>query len=217
MIAQHLKLCLVTHIQNQSIEKYLHFLKQAILGGVTAVQLREKNHDIEATRHMALSLQSILHPLKIPLIINDHVQLAKEIDADGVHLGQSDIHPNEAREILGPDKIIGLSVETLTELKRANQLKTIDYIAASAVFQSQTKLNCKTYWGIHGLTELVKISQHPVIAIGGINLSNIQPIFESGVTGVAVVSAIHNAKDPNKTASDFIHIIHQLSNKEIIC
>ena len=196
-------------MQEKPFSLYKSFILQAIAGGVTAVQLREKNKTTAEMYDLALALKTILAPLKVALIINDHVAIAKEIDADGLHLGQADIAPETARQLLGPDKIIGWSVETFAELDAANQLTCIDYVAASAVFSSKTKTNCKTMWGIAGLKQITKISRHPVIAIGGINAKTIKATMASGAYGVAVVSAIHDAANPNVAAADLIHEINR--------
>lgn len=105
-----LRLCLVTNLQNQPFSLYKPFLLKAIQGGITSVQLREKTKNLLEFRQLALQLKSILRPFKILLIINDYVEIAKDIDAEGVHIGQSDLSPNEARKILGQSKIIGWSV-----------------------------------------------------------------------------------------------------------
>jgi len=191
---QFLKLCLVT----QGMDK--HFLQQAVAGGVTLVQLRLKNKKPDDFYHAACAIKAILDPLHVPLIINDNAVLAKEIDAAGVHLGQSDMPPEEARELLGPGKIIGWSIETLEQLDQANALSCIDYVAASAVFPSQTKTDCKTIWGIDGLKKIVELSHHPVVAIGGIHVHNAADVMATGVAGIAVVSAIHDALDPKEAA-----------------
>lgn len=201
---RYLRLCLVTHITSQSVDAYKNFIFHAVQGGVSSVQLRVKNKTYSEILLLATELKALLKPLNIPLIINDHLEIAKKIDADGLHLGQSDYSPSEARRELGTDKIIGWSVETLEELNAANQLTCINYIAASAVFSSKTKQDCKTIWGLHGLQKIVKISKHPVIAIGGINETNIQKVIACGVQGIAVVSAIHDSSDPKKAAADLI-------------
>lgn len=203
MNARALRLCLVTNLKNKPFSLYRPLILQAIQGGITSVQLREKTQNLLEYKQLALQLKTILRPFKIPLIINDHVEIAKEIDADGVHLGQSDLSPEDARKILGAEKIIGWSVETLEELEIANQLTCLDYIAASAVFPSKTKPDCKTTWGITGLMHIAQHSKHPVMAIGGINLSNIKTVMDSGACGVAVVGAIHD-HDPRKSAADLI-------------
>ncbi len=217
MNARALRLCLVTNLQNQPYSLYESFILKAIQGGITSVQLREKTTNLFEFRQLALQLRSTLRPFKIPLIINDHVDIAKDIDADGVHIGQSDLSPYEARKILGPSKIIGLSVETLNELEIANQLTFLTYIGLSAVHPSRTKPDCKTIWGINGLRQAAELSNHPVMAIGGINLSNIGMIMDSGACGAAVIGAIHN-HDPRKSAADLIgEIDYSIEKKRNLC
>jgi thiamine-phosphate pyrophosphorylase len=209
MIKDHLKLCLITNAQSTPFSLYKKFIMQTITGGITLVQLREKSKNLIQLQQMALELKSLLNPFKIPLIINDHIEITKETDVDGVHLGQSDLSPIEARQILGPKKIIGWSVETLEELEIANQLTCIDYIAASTVFPSQTKSNCKTIWGLEGLQKITSQSKHPVVAIGGIYQHNIQSVIENGACGAAVISAIHQHSNPRRAASNLLTVINQ--------
>lgn len=176
---------------NESVEKLL----AAVRGGVTSVQLRNKSQDLNIVLNNAKKLINLLNPLQIPVIINDHVDIAKKANAQGVHLGQKDTCPKEARKKLGKDKIIGLSVETLDELQKANQLDEINYIAASAVFASKSKSNCRTIWGIEGLTYMVNNSRHPVIGIGGIDATNVKEVITTGASGIAVISSISDSID----------------------
>lgn len=191
---KYLKLCLVTDIKDKPMDEYLSFIGQAIRGGVTMVQLREKSNNYNKIKTRALALKNFLSPLNIPLIINDFVDIAIEVDVDGVHVGNEDMDASILREKLGPNKIIGVSAETLEDIERANNLP-IDYVAASAIFPSVTKLNCKKFWGIDGLKMVVEKSTHPVIAIGGINPTNVQDIFNTRAKGIAVISAIHDGHD----------------------
>jgi thiamine-phosphate pyrophosphorylase len=193
-LIEQLELCLITDMQNKTISEYIKFIRDAIHGGVSMVQLREKSKGLEELKKIAIELQNILVPAKVPLIINDHVELAYEIDADGVHLGTSDMKWKGAREILGPDKIIGVSVESFEDIEHSNELTGNIYVAASAVFTSKTKLDCKKIWGLDGLKTVVERSVHPVIAIGDINEGNIKSVIKAGATGVAVISAIHDYK-----------------------
>lgn len=193
-IKKHLKLCLVTNQLNQDIIEYSKLIELAISGGVSMVQLRDKFRSYNELKTIALHLKELLLPFKIPLIINDHVELTMEVDADGVHLGSEDMDIIKARKILGPNKIIGLSIEDLSELKAFNKLKGKYYAAASAVFTSNSKSNCKKTWGIKGLRDLVINSSHPVIAIGNINQNNIQSIIRTGAAGAAVISSIHDSE-----------------------
>jgi len=203
MNRSRLKLCLVTNLGRQPLQSYRPLIVKAIQGGVTSVQLREKTENLSEFHELALQVKKILRPFNVPLIINDHVHIAKDIGAEGVHIGQSDLSPDEARKILGPSTIIGWSVETLEELEIANKLECLDYIAASAVFPSRTKPDCKTIWGIDGLRKITQLSRYPVMAIGGINLGNIGMIINSGACGAAVIGAIHN-NDPRKSAAALI-------------
>ena len=202
-LLHQLKLCLITNITHQSLAEYIEFVERSIHGGVTMVQLREKHTDYIEIKKRALALQKLLHPLNIPLIINDFVDLAVEINADGVHLGNSDISALEARKKLGPNKIIGVSIESLANLENANKLP-INYVTASAVFPSTTKSNCKIFWGIEGLKTIVEKSLHPVTAIGGIEPQHKLEIFNTGAKGIAVISAIHNAPDPYQAAKSLL-------------
>lgn len=182
------------------------FIQDAIAGGVTCIQYRDKAKNIDELFSAAQCLKILLSPHKIPLIINDNVELAKLVDADGVHLGQSDlsISVDTARKLLGPTKIIGLSIENLAQLEEANQLNSINYVAASALFPTPSKTNCKNYWGLEGLKQFVHISKHPVITIGGINISNINSVMQCGVIGVAVISAIQDSPNTKHAAQDLI-------------
>lgn len=204
-----LKLCLVTKPDHLFLDQYLHFLSQAIEGGVTCVQLRDKHTPISILRTSAMAIKERLDSLKIPIIMNDHVELAYDLDVSGVHLGQNDASPLEARQVLGPDKIIGWSVESMNDLERANQLDCIDYIGASSVFSSSSKLDCKTIWGLGGLKILAEQSKHPVVAIGGIHAENAQDVVHHGAAGIAVISAIHNQTNPKLASNQLIQAINQ--------
>lgn len=211
----YLKLCLVSHIGSRSLNQYHKLILEAVHGGITSLQLREKNMPIEKLKSFALSIKWLLKPFSIPFILNDHVDLAKEIDADGVHLGQSDLLPYDARAILGPNKIIGFSIESLHELEMANQLPCINYVAASAIFESKTKRDCKMLWGLCGLKKLVQRSLHPVIAIGGIHLGNVEDVMEQGASGVAIVSAIHDHPQPAYITETLIKKINAKREKYV--
>ena len=206
---KHLKLCLVTNRTSQSIPEYLEFIKEVVSAGITMVQLRDKSNNIEEMEAFAKALQEILAPKNIPLIINDNVMLAKAINANGVHIGNDDMGIKQARELLGSDKIIGISIESLEDLERANQLSGNYYVAASAVFVSKTKNNCKKIWGLDGLEYIVKNSNHPVIAIGNINKSNLKDVMDCGASGVAVISAIHDDNSPYEATLDLSKIIER--------
>lgn len=203
-----LPLCLVTKIKHdQSFEEYSVTIEQALQGGITMLQLREKHNDLLLIKERAHALKSLVKSYKVPLIINDFVELAAEVDADGVHIGQGDMHPKEVRDIIGPDKIIGLSIETLEELKLSNEIDEIDYVSISVVYSSKTKSDYKRVWGLEGLQEAVKYSKHPITAIGGIRLDNAIDIIHSGINGITVIGAIYDSTDPLKVASDLIKLL----------
>lgn len=216
LLNQCLRLCLVSNLKQRSFPEYKKFLHAAINGGVTSIQLREKKKDLAEFHQLAIEFKSFLRPYNIPLIINDHVEIAKAIDAEGVHIGQTDISPAEARRILGPNKIIGWSVESFKELEISNDLSCIDYIAASAVFQSKTKPDIKTLWGLDGLETIARRSRHPVMAIGGITQRNIEEVIQAGACGVAVIGAIHDYDDPKLAAAELINGINvNLEGREL--
>lgn len=172
---------------------------QAIQGGVTMVQLREKQTSTRRFLQRAEAVKKVLAGTGVPLIINDRLDIALAIDADGVHLGQSDMPVAKAREILGPDKIIGLSIETEQQLVTVSS-EAVDYIGLSAIFATPTKTDTVNAWGLDGLSRAVKVSPFPVVAIGGIDINNASDIFETGANGIAVVSAICGVDDPTEAA-----------------
>lgn len=213
MQAPHfLKLNLITHMPNSlsfSYEQYANFILNAVRSGVTSVQLRFKHQSVPEILPFAFKLKSLLFPLKIPLIVNDNVELAQEIQAQGVHLGQSDTSPQEARRLLGEKVFVGWSIESFEDLDRANELDGLTYVTASAVFPSKTKTNCKKFWGLDGLKEIVQLSRHPVTAIGGINIQNVESVLRQGAVGISVIEAIHNSPNPLATTEEFMRIIEE--------
>lgn len=205
-----LSLYLVTNRDTLSMDAFLQILADAIDGGVKIVQLREKNASFKEFCDIGLKVKSLLEPKNIPLIINDNIEVASAIKADGVHLGRDDRKVHEARKILGKNAIIGLSVETIKQVVEASQCD-IDYLAVSPVFPSLTKPDCFNPWGLNGLSYVCSISRHPVVAVGGINEQNITDVMKCGPSGVAVISAIFNATSPNKVAKALYSKIKQIS------
>lgn len=191
-----LSIHLVTNLGDGHIDSYLRFVERALEGGVSCVQLREKNAEPKRLQVFALKLQSMLKAHRVPLIINDNLELAIALDAEGLHLGQTDGCPMEARRLLGPNKILGLSVESETQVMNANQLDFINYVGCGPVFSSQTKRDCPNLVGLEGLKRAVALSVHPVVAIGGIDLENVGCIFQTGCAGVAAVQVFHDSMTP---------------------
>ncbi len=172
---------------------------QAVEGGVTMVQLREKDISTREFIELAQALKSVLMRMRVPFIINDRVDVALAVDADGVHIGQSDMPYDIARRMLGSDKIIGLSVENFAEIEEANRLD-VDYIGVSPVFATPTKTDTAMPFGLDGLREAVRRSLHPSVAIGGINMSNFRSVLSTGTNGIAVVSAIMDSDNPREAS-----------------
>ncbi|PHN85966.1 thiamine phosphate synthase [Vibrio splendidus] len=199
------KLYLVTDDQ-QDLETLKFVVEQAIVGGVTMVQVREKHGDVRAFIERAQAVKSILVGSGVPLIINDRVDVALAVDADGLHLGQSDMPAELARQLIGPDKILGLSIETEQQLQEADSLP-IDYIGLSALFATPTKTNLKKYWGYDGIKMALETTKLPIVGIGGINESNIPQLVDSGIHGLALVSAICHAEDPKQATQDLLSLM----------
>ena len=202
----YLKLYLVTDRELSLGRSLEEVVSEAVKGGVTVVQLREKDASTGEFIELARRLMKLLKPLRIPLIINDRVDVALAVDADGVHIGQSDMSYEDARRLLGPDKIIGLSVENFKDIEAANALD-VDYIGISPVYGTPTKTDTAEPFGLEGLRKAVQMSVHPTVAIGGMNASTIGEVMAAGTDGVAVVSAIRSAENIRKATSDLRAII----------
>lgn len=172
---------------------------QAVKAGVSAIQLREKEASTRFFIEEAQRIKKVLASYKVPLIINDRVDVALAAGADGVHIGQEDMPYPLARKILGKNMIIGLSVERVEQVIEAESYD-VDYLGVSAVFATPTKVDIKYNWGLNGLREVRKISRHLLVAIGGINSSNILDVVRAGADSVAVVSAICSAANPYQAA-----------------
>ena len=205
---EKLKLYLVTD-RDLSLGRPLEeIVSEAVAGGVTMVQLREKDAATGEFVELGRRLMSLLKPLGVPLIINDRVDVALAVDADGVHIGQSDMSYADARRLLGPEKIIGLSVENFEDLEAANKLD-VDYIGISPVYGTPTKTDTAEPFGLEGLRKAVDMSVHPTVAIGGMNIATVGEVIAAGTDGVAVVSAICSAESPRDTAAELATIIKQ--------
>jgi thiamine-phosphate pyrophosphorylase len=174
-------------------------VEAAVRGGVTLVQLRDKTADEHAFADQAKALLALLRPLGIPLIVNDRVEVARWVGADGVHVGQDDTDPRIVREQMGPDAIIGLSAGTPEEFA-AVPPGVVDYLGVGPVYATGTKPDHDPPLGLDGLAALVRIAPLPTVAIGGIGLANAAAVRASGVNGIAVVSAICAAPDPEAAA-----------------
>lgn len=171
----------------------------AVRGGAGIVQLREKDASTREFLTLARSLVSRLQPLGVPVIINDRVDIALASGAAGVHVGQSDMPVEDARRLMGPDAIVGLSVDTREELAAAQGLD-IDYAGISPVFATPTKTDTCAPWGLEGLRWAREHSSLTLVAIGGIHGDNAGAVIRAGAHGLAVVSELCSAPDPQKAA-----------------
>ncbi len=213
-----LKLYAVTDRQWLRGAKLSDHVRLALEGGATMIQIRDKDilsHtgsagsiNTDSTKAEALEIRRICHEYNAPLIINDNVQFALEIDADGVHLGQDDMDPAEARKLLGPDKIIGVTAKTVEQAKTAES-KGADYLGSGAVFGSTTKLDAKPMTK-ELLKEITASVDIPVVAIGGINADNAGSLVGTGIAGIAVVGGIFASDDIKQAAKKLSNICDEL-------
>lgn len=201
-----LSLYLVTDPCLNKGRKTEDIVREAIIGGVTLVQLREKDCDSGELLTRARAVKAVCDEYNVPLLIDDRVDIALAVDAAGIHIGQSDLPPTVARKLLGPSKIIGLSVSTPAELAVSRKYESIiDYIGVGPVWSTDTKKNAKKAIGLEGLAEVAKSSDSLVVAIGGIKQSHCQDVYKvSDVSGIAVVTAITMADDIQAATRDLI-------------
>ena len=180
-------------------------VKEALEGGATCIQLREKELDGEAFLQEAISIRSLCSEYRIPFIVNDDVDIAIKSRADGVHIGQHDMEAAKVRELIGSDMILGVSAQTVVQAVRAEH-DGADYLGVGAVFSTGTKADADdvSYDELKAICGAVSI---PVVAIGGISIDNIGELAGSGIDGVAVVSAIFAAADPRTATADLLKCV----------
>jgi thiamine-phosphate diphosphorylase len=186
----------------------LEVVQAAVAGGVTCVQLREKTCSTREFVEQALAISGFLRSRKIPIIINDRVDVALAVAADGVHLGQSDLPLATARSILGKSKIIGISAESLDDALEA-ETGGADYLGVSPIFATPTKTDIAQPLGLEGLRAIRRAVKIPLVGIGGLNQSNAADVIRCGAEGVAVVSAIVSAENPELAARRLIQEIRE--------
>jgi thiamine-phosphate pyrophosphorylase len=181
--------------------------REALEGGVTVLQLRAPEWRKRAWLALALDLAPLARRHGVPLIINDHLDVALAAGADGVHIGQRDLPPDVARKLLGPKALIGWSVSDARQMDEANQMgDLIDYAGVGPVFDTPTKPDASAACGIGGLAALCSQSRRPTVAIGGIQLHNAADVMRARPGGLAVVSAICTAADPRDAAAQLLSI-----------
>lgn len=174
-------------------------VRAAVEGGVSVVQLRDKDASTRDSLRLALELRALLEPLGVPLIVNDRLDLALACGAAGVHLGQDDLPCDLARRLVGDEMVIGVSVSTPEEARRATG-EGADYLGVSPVFDTPTKRDTPTATGLAGLAAIRAVTHLPLIAIGGLHEGNAGRVMAAGADGIAVVSALMGAADPAAAA-----------------
>ncbi len=185
----------------------IEIVKQAVKGGVTVVQLREKELNTRQFVERAAALKKILKPYNVPLIINDRLDIALAVEADGLHIGQNDMPLELVRKTVSGNMIIGLSVETIQQVRDAEEL-SVDYLGVSPVFSTPTKTDFdEKPWGLEGLRKAREISKHILVGIGGINAGNAEDVIKAGADGIAVVSGICSADNPESASRELIQIV----------
>lgn len=200
-----LSLYLITD-NSSDVERFLKTIEEAIIGGTTVVQLREKTADTLDFYNLALKVKEITSRYDVPLIINDRVDIALAIDADGVHVGQSDMPCDIARKLIGDEKILGVSANTIEEAKKAER-DGADYIGTGAVFPTSTKDDADSV-SKKELIDIVESINIPVVAIGGINTENAHELAGTGIAGLSVVSAIMSSDNPKKSSEELLNIFN---------
>lgn len=196
-----LSLYLVTN-NSEDEEKFLNIIEESLKGGVSVVQLREKKAETLDFYNLALKVKEITQKYNVPLIINDRIDIALAIDADGVHVGQSDMPAKTARSMIGEDKILGVSAANIKEAKKA-QRDSADYIGVGAVYPTNTKDDA-TSVPKKELKEIVKSVDIPVVAIGGITQENAHELNDCRIDGLSVVSAIMEAENPKIASKNLL-------------
>jgi len=196
---------------NRLLEDVAH---QALVGGAACIQLREKDVSTRFFVEEARKMKNLTARFRVPLIINDRIDVALASEADGVHIGQDDMPYAEARKLMGTEAIIGLSVETWDDVVEAEALD-VNYLGVSPIFETPTKTDTKGNWGLEGLARIKAYSRHPLVAIGGLNASNAKGVVMAGADCIAVVSAICAASDPLLASREINDIIQAALKKRV--
>lgn len=183
------------------LKKWIQTIQEVVLGGVTLLQVRDKTSSKKAILEASKEIHPFLRKMQVPLLINDHLDIAAAVGAEGVHLGQSDATPCQARALLGKEALIGLSIEHLSQV---SGLTEIDYLAASPLFPTSSKSGFRHHFGFEGLQALRAKTSLPLVAIGGIRSEHVPQILRCGVHGIAVISALSEAACPRSSARNFV-------------
>ncbi|OXM85904.1 thiamine phosphate synthase [Paenibacillus rigui] len=215
-IHSYMPLYLVLGLHEQEGRSALEIAREAIAGGVTFVQLREKNAPLRQVLEQGIQLRELCRNHGIPFVVNDRVDVAILLDADGVHVGQDDLPGLEARKLLGDDKIVGISAGTLEEAEWAME-QGADYLGVGAIYATFTKQDAGAAIGTDLLREVKGRWNIPVVGIGGITRGNAPEVMAAGADGIAVVSAITKQSNPQIAASELRGIVdkNRLLNQQL--
>lgn len=187
----------------------LDVVKEAIQGGITMFQFREKGEKAlqgEEKKQLARQIQALCQEANVPFIVNDDVQLAIDLDADGVHVGQEDTNAKDVRQRIG-NKILGVSTHNLDEVKQAVK-DGADYVGMGPVYPTETKKDTRSVQGVSLITEVRRHGlQIPIVGIGGITYDNAAPVIQAGADGVSIISAISQSSDPKKAAEELKSLV----------
>ena len=189
-----------------------YIVDAALRGGASMIQLREKSMPTRELINLAKRVKALTEDANVPLIINDRVDIALAVEADGVHVGQNDMDCAQVRTLLGPDRWIGLSVESLEHAQTAESLD-VDYLGVSPIYLTPTKSDLRTEVGISGLKRIRASSRHPLVAIGGMNATTLTKVVRAGADAIAVVSAICGADDPAAATHHLVTLFNEAKQK----
>ena len=200
-------LYLVTNSDDKSEADFLEIIEQACQGGVTLVQLREKDLSGREYYELAVRVKAVTDWFNVPLIIDDRMDIALAVNAAGVHLGQSDLPISAARRVMGPDKILGATAKTPEQAREAED-SGADYLGVGAIYPTTTKVKT-VITPVETLSEITKNVKIPVVAIGGLNAGNLDVLYGSGARGIAVVTAIMNSRNPKEAALELRRLVER--------
>jgi thiamine-phosphate pyrophosphorylase len=200
------RLCLVADMEAAGKRDLVAIVQEATAAGATMIQLRGKNCNMREFLDLAVQIADLLKPIGIPLIINDRADIALACEADGLHLGQQDLPLANAREILGNERLIGISVNTLDEARKAEQ-GGADYIGVGPIYFTASKEKLPAILGLDGLRTCRKKVQIPILAIGGITAGNAKAVISAGADGIAVISAIMGENDISKATKSLLSVL----------
>ena len=206
-----LSLYLVTDKRNKTDNEFLEIIEEAIKGGTTVVQIREKEGETLDFYNLALKVKEITSKYNVPLIVNDRIDVALAIKSEGVHIGQTDMPADVARSLIGDEMILGVSASTVEEARKAEK-DGADYIGTGAVFPTATKDDAPSITK-DDLKEVTGSINIPTVAIGGITLENASELAGTGIAGISVVSAIMNSKDPKTASENLLKIYNEKIDK----